>query len=237
MHKLTKVLLSAMLITSAFSLQPSAFAQGNCAAGTTMYSGTDGVPEAFGGQGITNCVSTGPNFQSNVVWFIGAVSYKAAPRLLDLSFTGDLVSGAGGDMKIYTSTNVIGITNGGGVSGTNQLWVQNGSSVIASNDVIVIQYADAGIYQRCVVTNATTSQIGIWPSTGVTNGPNDRIWKMTQVATLPTPGVGRTNYNRGATGIFIGKKGSPFLCDMNYSNAATIHSITGDYYNGNGGKN
>jgi len=234
MHKLTKLLLSAMLITSAFSLQPSAFAQGNCAAGTSMYSGVDGVPEAFGGQGLTNCVSTGPMATSNVVWFIAPVSYKAAPRLLDLSFTGDLV---GKDMTIYTSTNAIGITNGGGISGTNQLWVQNGSSVIASNDIIVIQYTDAGLYQRCMVTNATTSQISIFPSAAVTNGPNDRIWKMTQIAVLPTPGVGRTNYNRGAGGFFIGKKGSPLLCEMLYSNAATIHSITGDYYNGNGGKN
>jgi hypothetical protein len=216
---------SLTILALAFSLQPLAFAQQFIGPGN--FSGPD--PICFGGAGVTNPTVSGAGGTSfsNTCYFVAASSRLGIPRVQNIVFKNDMSDALGGQLVTYYSTNSVVLTNGA-LSSTNTLWLD--STGFASNDVIVLEALKTKSYQRCVITNLTATNIGIFPSTLITLTNGDWVWKETVNMKLSALQSVATNYiAQGGIGLLYGRAGQPFLLDAAFSNACTIPLINGDY--------
>lgn len=228
MGKLTNSFLVLLTAAAAFLAAPIVEAQ-NTIDPLAMSSSASAAITAFQGAGVTNPVQ---GLNSNLVWFCTSTRAAGVPRILTMG--GVQTDLAAGVLTAYSSTNSVSITNAG-IAGTNVLYCP--TTGFASNDLAIIQFYASDTYQLVVVTNVGTGNLGISAgaklatvpqSTGVTA---DRIFKLTSTGTIPVSIL--TNFPNAswpASVFATGREGAPLALVMTYSNAATLRTITGDYW-------
>lgn len=184
-------------------------------------------PLAFCGQGVTNIGLVAGLTFSNCIWFCTSARGNGVARIENIQCTGDLVPSASGSIQSYYCTNTGTLTNAGAL-GTNQLWMD--TTGFASNDVIVVRSFLNDWYQRCVITNCSTSNVFVHPLAAFPVSIGDVVYKETRGITLPLSGV--TNYSWQSTTAplnLYGRVGQPLLIDFCYSNSASMPLVSGSY--------
>ncbi len=227
-------------------------------AGAADWGSSFGIPNPaddslIGGSGVNLAVI--PSVQSNSLWYVTSAHSAGAPRIDNIWFRNDFLSGT---LNYYIATN-FWTCSSNQPAGTNILWLSTTNSGLATNDLLVLQNTIQDSYQLIVLGGGATdgaslvytnalgeNGVKLWNTPTNIVSVGDKLWKLARVQTFTPLGMGLvTNQISAVTGDhfqqwlklggkelplqFRGRTGIPSAVVMTYSNTAGLF-VTGDYY-------